>query len=183
MTARRSGQRCHRRRSLQSRSACQPYPDLPGGIHVGLLDHLDLRLDPATVGWFAGHPAGQLEMRGWLRLRDGTQPDPLVLALAVDALPPTVFGLGRLGWAPTIELTFLLRALPARGWLSVRLRGRLVQDGWFDEEAEVYDSVGRLVARSGASSPGWAGSRTGQASDAGVVLASTTVTDISLSSR
>ena len=123
-------------------------PDLPGGIHVGLLDHLDLRLDPATVGWFAGHPAGQLEMRGWLRLRDGTQPDPLVLALAVDALPPTVFGLGRLGWAPTIELTFLLRALPAPGWLSVHLRGRLVQDGWFDEEAEVYDSVGRLAAQS-----------------------------------
>jgi acyl-CoA thioesterase len=128
---------------------CMPaVPDLPGGIHVGLLDHLDLRLDPATVGWFAGHPAGQLEMRGWLKLRDGSQPDPLVLALAVDALPPTVFGLGRLGWAPTIELTFLLRALPAPGWLSVHLRGRLVQDGWFDEEAEVYDSVGRLVAQS-----------------------------------
>jgi acyl-CoA thioesterase len=126
----------------------QAVPDLPNGIHVGLLNHLDLRLDPATVGWFAGHPAGQLEMRGWLRLRDGTQPDPLVLALAVDGLPPTVFGLGRLGWAPTIELTFLVRGLPRPGWLSVHVRGRLVQDGWFDEEAEVYDSAGRLVAQS-----------------------------------
>jgi hypothetical protein len=74
--------------------------------------------------------------------------DPLVLALAVDALPPTVFGLGRLGWAPTIELTFLVRGLPAYGWLSVHVRGRLVQDGWFDEEAEMYDSAGRLVAQS-----------------------------------
>jgi acyl-CoA thioesterase len=126
----------------------QADPDLPTGVHVGLLDHLDLRLDPATIGWFAGHPAGQLEMRGWLRLRDGTSPDPFVLALAVDGLPPTVFGLGRLGWAPTIELTFLVRGLPAPGWLSVHVRGRLVQDGWFDEEAEVYDSAGRLVAQS-----------------------------------
>jgi acyl-CoA thioesterase len=126
----------------------QALPDLPTGMHVGLLDHLDLRLDPATVGWFAGHPAGQLEMRGWLRLRDGTQPDPLVLALAVDGLPPTVFGLGRLDWAPTVELTFLVRGLPRPGWLSVHVRGRLVQDGWFDEEAEVYDSAGRLVAQS-----------------------------------
>jgi acyl-CoA thioesterase len=123
-------------------------PDLPTGIRVGLLDHLDLRLDPATVGWFAGQPAGQLEMRGWLRLEDGTQPDPLVLALAVDGLPPTVFGLGRLGWAPTVELTVLVRGLPRPGWLSVHVRGRLVQDGWFDEEAEVYDSAGRLVAQS-----------------------------------
>ena len=66
----------------------------------------------------------------------------------MDALPPTVFGLGRLGWAPTIELTFLVRGLPAYGWLSVHVRGRLVQDVWFDEEAEVYDSAGRLLAQS-----------------------------------
>lgn len=122
--------------------------DLPDGTHVGLLEHVDLRLDPQTLGWFSGHPAGSLAMRGHLRLADGTTPDPLVLALAVDALPPTVFGLGRLGWAPTVQLSVLTRALPADGWLAVHLRGRLVRDDWFDEEAEVYDSAGDLVAQS-----------------------------------
>lgn len=122
--------------------------DLPDGTHVGVLEHVDLRLDPQTLGWFSGRPAGQLSMRGHVRLADGTQPDPLVLALAVDSLPPTVFGLGRLGWAPTVELTVLTRSLPAPGWLTVHLRGRLVRDGWFDEEAEVYDSNGDLVAQS-----------------------------------
>lgn len=122
--------------------------DLPDGTHVGLLEHVDLRLDPQTLGWFSGRPAGQLSMRGHLRLADGTQPDPVVLALAVDALPPTVFGLGRLGWAPTVELSILTRSLPAPGWLTVHLRGRLVRDGWFDEEAEVYDADGTLVAQS-----------------------------------
>ena len=48
--------------------------DLPNGIHVGLLDHLDLRLDLATVGWFAGHPAGQLEMRGCSDSRTARSP-------------------------------------------------------------------------------------------------------------
>ena len=122
--------------------------DLPDGTHVGLLEHVDLRLDPQTLGWFSGRPGGQLSMRGHIRLADGTQPDPIVLALAVDALPPTVFGLGRLGWAPTVELSVLTRSLPAPGWLSVHLRGRLVRDGWFDEEAEVYDAEGSLVAQS-----------------------------------
>lgn len=122
--------------------------DLPDGTHVGVLENVDLRLDPQTLGWFSGRPAGQLSMRGHVRLTDGTQPDPLVLALAVDALPPTVFGLGRLGWAPTVELNLLTRGLPAPGWLTVHLRGRLVRDGWFDEEAEVYDAEGALVAQS-----------------------------------
>lgn len=122
--------------------------DLPDGSHVGLLEHVDLRLDPQTLGWFSGHPAGQLSMRGHVRLTDGTQPDPIVLALAVDSLPPTVFGLGRLGWAPTVELSVLTRGLPSSGWLTVHLRGRLVRDGWFDEEAEVYDADGSLVAQS-----------------------------------
>jgi Thioesterase-like superfamily len=122
--------------------------DLPDGTHIPLFKHVDLRLDPATVGWFAGHPAGVLEMRGHVRLAEGDEPSPLVLPLAVDALPPTVFGLGMLGWAPTIELTCHVRALPAPGWLTCQLRGRLVQDGWFDEEAEVYDSRGQLVAQS-----------------------------------
>ncbi|MGH8774789.1 MAG: thioesterase family protein [Jiangellaceae bacterium] len=122
--------------------------DLPDGTHVGLLEKVDLRLDPQTLGWFSGRPAGSLAMRGHLRLRDGAQPDPLVLALAVDALPPTVFGLGRLGWAPTVEITLLTRGLPAPGWLTVHLRGRLVRDAWFDEDAEVYDAEGQLVAQS-----------------------------------
>lgn len=122
--------------------------DLPDGTHVGLLEHVDLRLDPQTLGWFSGRPTGSLAMRGHLRLPDGTQPDPMVLALAVDALPPTVFGLGRLGWAPTVQLSLLTRALPTAGWLTVHLRGRLVRDEWFDEEAEVYDANGDLVAQS-----------------------------------
>ncbi len=40
-------------------------PDVPGRVRVNILDHLDIRLDPATAGSFLGRPSGRLEMRGW----------------------------------------------------------------------------------------------------------------------
>ena len=51
-------------------------------------------------------------------------------------------------WSPTVELTVYLRGVPAPGWLAVVVRGQLWQGGWFDEDAEVWDSAGRLVAQS-----------------------------------
>ncbi|HEX3213819.1 MAG TPA: thioesterase family protein [Actinomycetota bacterium] len=129
--------------------ACLPArPELPGGLRADLLDHLDLRVDPATVGWVAGRPGGRLEMRGWVRFSDGRAADPLALLQVVDALPPSSFDLGLPGWAPTVELTVYLRGLPAPGWLACVVTGQLWQGGWFDEEAEVWDSAGRLVAQS-----------------------------------
>jgi len=122
-------------------------PDLPGGMRINILDHLDVRLDPATAGSFLGRPSGRLELRGWVRFQDGRPPDPLALLQAVDALPPTSFELGISTWAPTVELTVYLRAQPALGWLAVALRGQLWRDGWFDEDAEVWDARGRLVAQ------------------------------------
>jgi acyl-coenzyme A thioesterase PaaI-like protein len=114
----------------------------------GIRGQVDLRLDPATAGWMRRSPAGIPEMRGYFRLRDDRPPDAYLLAFAVDALPPVVFGLGAFGWAPTVELTWYMRAVPADGLLRVAARCRHVGGGWFDEEAEVWDSAGRLVAQS-----------------------------------
>ena len=41
----------------------------------------------------------------------------------------------------------LVRGVPAPGWLAVVQRARLVHDGWLDEDCEVWDSEGRLVAQ------------------------------------
>jgi acyl-coenzyme A thioesterase PaaI-like protein len=114
----------------------------------GYAGQVDLRLDPATAGWLDGDPGGTPEMRGYFQLRDYRDPDAYLLALAVDALPPVVFGLGAVSWAPTVELTWHMRAVPAPGLLRVAARSRHVSGGWFDEEAEVWDSAGQLVAQS-----------------------------------
>jgi hypothetical protein len=116
---------------------------------VGYAAQVDLRMDPATTGWRRGEPSGIPEMRGYFGLRDQRDPDALLLAVAVDALPPVVFGLGALGWAPTVELTWYMRAVPAPGPLQVTAWCRHVSDGWFDGQAEVWDAAGRLVAQGG----------------------------------
>jgi acyl-coenzyme A thioesterase PaaI-like protein len=126
-----------------------PWPGTMGADGAaGYAAHVDLRLDPATIGWRRGEPAGIPEMRGYFRLREDRDPDAYTLALAVDGLPPVVFGLGAAGWSPTVELTWHMRAVPAPGALRVATRCRHVSGGWFDEEAEVWDAAGRLVAQS-----------------------------------
>jgi hypothetical protein len=82
-----------------------------------------------------------------MALHDGSPVDVLGLLLAVDVAPPTVFRLGLLGWAPTVELSALLRAVPAPGWLAFEAEASVVAGGWFDENATVWDSTGRVVAQ------------------------------------
>ncbi|MFC7221245.1 thioesterase family protein [Streptomyces polyrhachis] len=113
-----------------------------------LLDRVDLRLDPACVGWAVGAPSNKGEIRGWFRLPEGRDPDPLLLLLAVDILPPVSFDLGVPGWAPTLELTAHVRAKPAPGWLRVVHSTRNFAGGYLEEDAEVWDSTDRLVAQS-----------------------------------
>ena len=115
---------------------------------ASLLERLDLRLDPACIGWALGKPSGQGVIRGWLRLADSREPDPLMLLLAVDALPPVTFDLGLFGWTPTLELSVHVRAKPAPGWLAVTHRTQNFAGGLLEEDAEVWDSTGRLVAQS-----------------------------------
>jgi hypothetical protein len=114
----------------------------------GYAAQVEMLMDPATAGWRRDEPSGLPEMRGYFQLRDRQDPDPYVLAMAVDGLPPVVFGLGATSWAPTVELTWHMRAVPRPGPLAVAARARHVSGGWFDEEAEVWDASGRLVAQS-----------------------------------
>ncbi|MDQ1685112.1 MAG: hypothetical protein QOC82_1849 [Frankiaceae bacterium] len=114
-------------------------------FRVELLDHVDVRLDPATVP--DPKQPGDPVIRGWMGLRDGSAADALALLLAVDVAPPTVFRLGMIGWAPTVELSALVRAVPAPGWLAFEADASVVAGGWFDENATVWDSTGRVVAQ------------------------------------
>jgi acyl-CoA thioesterase len=48
----------------------------------------------------------------------------------------------------TVELTVHFRARPAPGWLAYRTSTRNVSAGYFEEDAELWDSAGHLVAQS-----------------------------------
>ncbi|MEU4829188.1 thioesterase family protein [Streptosporangium sp. NPDC023615] len=127
---------------------CVRLPDPKPESGMTLNAQVEMAFDPPTIGWLAGKPTGRPEARAYFRMAEPQDPDPYVLALAVDALPPVVFSAGERGWAPTVDLTWHLRALPAPGWLTLIGSGRLIGDGWFDEDVEVWDSAGRLVAQS-----------------------------------
>ena len=127
---------------------CIPRPaQMPDGNLVRFLESIEVRIDPRHVGGPAEKRSGVPEVRGWIRAHDGSPPDAAFLVFCVDALPPTVLEIGGQGWSPTVQLSTYVRALPAPGWLGVIARASAVGDGWFDEEAEVWDSTGRLVAQ------------------------------------
>lgn len=106
----------------------------------------EVRLDPATVGYLTGRTGDPPRIRLWVRPRQGP-PDPYFALLAADISPPVVFNLGRLGWSPTVQVTALVRTRPAPGWLRVVVNSHSVHDSWFDADATVIDSQGRLVCQ------------------------------------
>ena len=118
-----------------------------GAPRNGITEQLDVRMDPATAGFMRGEPGGGAEVRAWVRAADGRDADPLLVLAVADALPPVTFELGLSGWVPTVELTVHLRTVPAPGWLRCVQRATVLHGGWLDEECQVWDSSGRLVAQ------------------------------------
>ena len=121
--------------------------EMPGGIEVAIAQRFDTAAHPDTLGWLRGEPSGEAVGAAWMRLIDDREPDPLMLTMVVDAMPPPVFDLGADGWVPTIELTVHVRGLPAPGWLRMQTTTRFLQGGYLEEDAEVWDSADNLVAQ------------------------------------
>jgi len=123
------------------------HPD--SGKDPSFMSKVDLRLHPEDHGFREGRPSGELRVRGWFRFPDATPVDSLGLLLAVDAFPPTIFNTRLpVGWTPTLELTAHVRARPQPGWLRCEFTTRFVTGGFLEEDGEVWDASGRLVAQS-----------------------------------
>lgn len=122
----------------------------PGGeFRLHILEVVEQYLDPAVLGFAKGRPNGRGEMRGWLRLADGSDWDPLSLLVALDTLPPVSYDVGAPGWAPTVQLSAYLRNLPAPGPIRVRAQASELGNGHVDSVWHAWDSKGRLVAQAG----------------------------------
>jgi hypothetical protein len=106
----------------------------------------EIRIDPTNAGFLQGRSGDPLRLRMWVRPRSEA-PDVLFSLVAGDVSMPVTFNLGRYGWAPTVQLTALLRGNPAPGWLRVEVNCRAVHGQWFDEDATVIDSTGRLICQ------------------------------------
>ncbi len=120
---------------------------LPTGVSLPVVDHVDIRYPPRTTMAAEGRTSGRADVSAWFRMRDGCEPDPFMLFLAADAFAPAVLELGMRGWSPTIELTVHIRAAPTPGWLRIHRRTRALVNGYFEEDSNIWDAGGNLVAQ------------------------------------
>jgi len=119
------------------------------GVTPVILEQFHMDMDPALARAFMGQPGDTATIQGLLRFADGREPDIWCLPLVADAWPPAWFMLrGPTSWVPTLEMTVQMRAEPAPGPLSCKFTSRFATRGYLEEDGEVWDSEGRLVALS-----------------------------------
>ena len=117
---------------------------------LSIAERVDMRMRPGAVTWNTDQKSDIAELAGWARLRDGREPDALSLLFFADAFPPPVLNLAAASarWVPTLELTVHVRRRPSRGWIRAVFRTRAVIDGYLEEDGELFDETGALVAMS-----------------------------------
>jgi acyl-CoA thioesterase len=132
-----------------------PDPDDCAGIRPAsqfpppMMGKIDVRLHPDDARFATGDASGRPLMRGWFRLHDDEPIDTVALLMAADIFPPTIFNANLpVAWTPTVELTVHVRARPTPGWLRCQFATHFITGGFLEEEGELWDETGRLVAHS-----------------------------------
>ena len=124
-------------------------PSEDGPLPPPLVGLIEERIHPDDAKALTGDRSGIARMRGWFRLLDGEPIDVFTLLFAADAFPPAVFNTNLpLGWTPTVEMTTQVRSAPTIGWLRCRFTTRFVTGGMLEEDGEIWDEEGRLLALS-----------------------------------
>jgi acyl-coenzyme A thioesterase PaaI-like protein len=118
-----------------------PGHQLAGLVHLS--EGCDVRPLLSTLGPTDGRPP---VIQMWVRPH-GMAPDVLFALMCGDVSAPVSFAVSRTGWAPTVQLTAYLRALPADGWLRVVCTCMQIGQDWFDEDHTVVDCEGRIVVQ------------------------------------
>jgi len=129
---------------IRNLEECIAVPEMPGYTLYG---RMDIRLDPACTGWFEGRLSDRSEIKGWIRFKDDRAFDVPSILLAADAFPPAILtSQGMVAWVPTIECSINIRNLPATEWLKCIFRTRFITCGLLEEDGEIWDESGALVA-------------------------------------
>jgi acyl-CoA thioesterase len=132
--------------SIAEPDACH---DLMGVVPVEdapIIGRFDYRHE-TVPGWMTGDPSGDMSATYWVRPKDGRPVDALAAAVIVDAYPPVTTEIGQIRSA-TVQLTVHVRRRPSTGWVLAQVSTRHVVDGYHEEDVELWDEDGRLIAQS-----------------------------------
>jgi acyl-CoA thioesterase len=126
-----------------------PFPRVPGHTPP-FSDHFVLTPAIGAAPFSGGEEA---RTGGWLRLEEPRPVDHVLLATYADAWFPAPFSrlTGPVA-APTIDLTIHFRtsdpAVPAGEPVLTLFSSRTLQDGFWEEDGEIWSADGRLLAQS-----------------------------------
>ena len=130
--------------TLAPLSDCMALPEIP---RYTIFRHMDVRLDPDCAGWMSGNLTERSEQKGWIKFKDDRPFDQLSILLLSDAFPPPVLASqGVIAWVPTIEMTVNIRTIPSTKWLKCIFRSHFINGGFVEEDGELWDEKGELVA-------------------------------------
>lgn len=119
------------------------------GEAAAIWERVEQRVARPDDVFFMRAAPGEARTGGWTRLLDGRPTDALALALFLDCWPPAVFGRtlqpDPIG-APTLEYTVHWRNGAASDWCYASFETRALTGGYVDEEGELFDEEGTLVA-------------------------------------
>lgn len=114
-----------------------------------MVDNLDLRLTPMSLGFALGVDLEDARMEGWVSFADGRPIDSLSLPMFADALPQPILNLGfSPGWTPTLEMSVHIRRPPITERLAVSFRAALVAGQYFESSGTLWSEQGDLIAMS-----------------------------------
>lgn len=128
--------------TIPTRDQCQPIT-----FPLAFFQQIDCLLTPESAAWLQGARDDTCVLQGWAAFADGREPDLLSLPLFADAFPPPVLRMvGPLGWVPTVEMTVQIRNRPAPGPLQCRFACRHITGGLAEEDGQIHDTSGQIVA-------------------------------------
>lgn len=102
---------------------------------------------PEVPGWLQGRPSGVPEANCWIRTEDSRPLDAVLAGAMVDAFPPVTAEIGLLASA-TVQLTVHFRRRPRGVWALGHVLSRHVIGGYHDEDVELWNEQGELIAQS-----------------------------------
>lgn len=121
------------------------FAQMPDGLFP-IAEHFSYR-HPSVPSWVVGEPSGEMRADYWMKPIDDRPYDDVALGIMVDAYPPVTAEINQIASA-TVHLTVHFRQTPEPGWLRFVTRTHHVLNGFHEEDVEVYDSAGKLVAQS-----------------------------------
>ncbi|MGH1564828.1 thioesterase family protein [Mumia sp. DW29H23] len=126
--------------------ACPPFTPAPAFASATVAERVEYRfVDPPA--WAGGLPSGDPIGEYWVRFTDGRPIDLYALAFLVDAYPPAVAELAEASDV-TVQLTIHFHRVPTSEWVAGRVSTRHLVDGYHEEDMELWDASGNLVAQS-----------------------------------